>query len=180
MLWKLRSDTIDSEGYVSLRCRGPPGCSVRPYIPSQSQITWNITDPDLSVGQVLALSYPSIFPDRPLPVRVGAPCCSQFAVTAAAVHRRPKEYYVRARDWLMKTELEDHMSGRVFEYSWHILFGKPDVYCPDEAVCYCRNFGKCGLKCENGDCGLHEPDGSKWTVLWWKISRHFTWDTLFY
>ena len=41
----------------------------------------------------------------------------------------------------------------MFEYTWHIIFGKAAVYCPDAAECYCKVFGLCGLKgCSKDGC----------------------------
>jgi hypothetical protein len=77
------------------------------------------------------------------------------------------------RDWLLETEMPDYMSGRVLEYSWHILFGKPAVHCPPADECYCKTFGKCNLQCTEGDCGQYQyPFGiSRTKMLIWKL-RH--------
>jgi Protein of unknown function (DUF3431) len=50
---------------------------------------------------------------------VGVGCCAQFAVTAAKVQEKPRSEYVRIRDWIINTPLEDAVSGRIMEYSWH-------------------------------------------------------------
>ncbi len=58
----------------------------------------------------------------------------------------------------MNTHLEDHVSGRVLEYSWHIIFGRPPVHCPNAKVCYCKIYGLCNLECnEDGKCGERWP-----------------------
>lgn len=46
-------------------------------------------------------------------------CCAQFAVSKATILQRPREEYERYRRWLLETDLEDGLSGRVLEYSWH-------------------------------------------------------------
>ncbi|KAL2164330.1 hypothetical protein VTH06DRAFT_3546 [Thermothelomyces fergusii] len=38
---------------------------------------------------------------------------------AMAYLSRPRDDYVRWRDWLLETPLADDLSGRVFEYLWH-------------------------------------------------------------
>ena len=58
---------------------------------------------------------------------VGVACCSQFAVSKEQVLKRPKSDYETYLKWLMDTEEDDGVSGRVFEYLWHIIFGKEAV-----------------------------------------------------
>jgi hypothetical protein len=84
---------------------------------------------------------------------VGVSCCAQFAATREKIRERTKEQYEKYRDWIMETDLGDAISGRVFEYSWHIIFGKPAVHCPSAEDCYCKVFGICNLTCPNqGSC----------------------------
>lgn len=35
------------------------------------------------------------------------------------------------------------------EYSWHMIFGKEAVHCPSARECYCKQFGLCGLRCDD-------------------------------
>ena len=72
-------------------------------------------------------AWATMFPDVELPQKIGAPCCAQFAVTREQVLKRPLEDYERIHKWLMDTELKDSMSGRVMEFLWHVIFGKPAV-----------------------------------------------------
>ncbi|KAF2710106.1 hypothetical protein K504DRAFT_533098 [Pleomassaria siparia CBS 279.74] len=53
-------------------------------------------------------------------------CCAQFAVSRAQVLRRAKEEYTTYYQWLIETPLVDYISGRVFEYLWHVIFGCPE------------------------------------------------------
>ena len=62
-----------------------------------------------------------------VPQVVGVACCSQFAVSRNQVLRRPKTDYQHFLKWLMDTDLNDDISGRIFEYMWHIIFGKNAV-----------------------------------------------------
>lgn len=58
----------------------------------------------------------------------------------------------------METPLDDHVSGRVLEYSWHVMFGRKAVHCPNARECYCKTYGLCGLECtEEGKCGERWP-----------------------
>jgi hypothetical protein len=60
-----------------------------------------------------------LFPGVEVPEVVGTPCCSQFALSKAKIRKRSLEQYIRLRRWLMETELEAGISGRILEYSWH-------------------------------------------------------------
>ena len=62
-----------------------------------------------------------------VPHEVGVGCCAQFAVSREQVLMRNKVDYERYRQWLMETPARDATSGRVFEYMWHIVFGKAAV-----------------------------------------------------
>lgn len=74
-------------------------------------------------GSFYKAAFQQIFPDTTVPEIVGAPCCAQFAVTAAKIQERPKVDYERIRDWLMETPLNDNLSGRILEYMWHSKSG---------------------------------------------------------
>jgi Protein of unknown function (DUF3431) len=78
-----------------------------------------------------------------IPPRVGAACCSQFAVSRNQVLQRSRGDYKRFRDWIIQTDVGDDVSGRIMEYLWHIIFGREAVFCPYLEECYCRTLGKC-------------------------------------
>jgi hypothetical protein len=103
-------------------------------------------------------AFKALFPGEDLPDVVGVACCAQFALTRQKIRERPISDYHRYRNWIMNTHLEDHVSGRVLEYSWHIIFGRSAVHCPNAKVCYCKVYGLCGLECsEEGKCGERWP-----------------------
>lgn len=124
-------------------------------------------------------AFSQLFPHDPAPSIVATPCCAQFAVTCSTIRSRPRADYLRYRAWLVNTELDDYTSGRIFEYSWHMIFGMPPVYCKAADTCYCKVFGLCGLKCEEeGICEQRWPLPlsnalpAGWpTVGWWGESR---------
>ena len=76
----------------------------------------------------------------------------RFATTKATILAHPKEDYEHYRQWLLETPLPDDVSGRILEYSWHMVFGKQAVHCPPAAECYCKTFGYCNLTCGEGTC----------------------------
>lgn len=149
----LRLDTVAKRGYVNLRCNWNPGCTKRGRNNAHvTRDTW---------AAIMGNTSTPLFNSRPgrpgsLPadadifdeadhnkITVWAPCCAQFAVSREAIYARPLEDYVAMREWLIKTELDDARSGRVFEYLWHVIFGMEATFCPDVEKCYCDVYGRC-------------------------------------
>ena len=148
----LRDDYVRQQGFVNLRCMPDPGCPVAidlernelnaerafpkawdelfqgqgPWLPGQGMSSYNTSR---------AEEYP--------PLEVGAPCCAQFAVSKEQVRKRPKKEYEFYREWLQNTELRDDVSGRVWEFLWHIVFGKEAVHCRGIGACFCGTYGLC-------------------------------------
>jgi hypothetical protein len=145
MLKNLRPSHIASSGYASLRCCWTLGCpdEMHPTSPRRE---------DLKHEAPYAEVWPLLFPSQPVPDVVGVACCAPFGLTRATILARPRAYYVDLREWLLATPLPDDVSGRILEYSWHIIFGKPPVHCPPARECYCATFGYCGLECDEGVC----------------------------
>ncbi|KAH8426013.1 DUF3431 domain-containing protein [Aspergillus melleus] len=103
---------------------------------------------------------------------VRAQCCAQFAVSREGVWQHSREEYVALRQWLLDgmdgrrgaAPKDDRVAGRIISYIWHILFMKQDgagvdlgelnrKACPSAEECYCRLYGRCGLRCSApGSC----------------------------
>lgn len=123
---------MQAEGYVNLRCSLDPGCSPGGSIQPLRHV--NDTKP-LNIAEAAEVAWVEAWPqlfgaaaDRgALPEEISAPCCAQFAVSREQVLRKPLEYYQWLHAWSMETELSDDVSGRIFEYAWHMIFGKPVV-----------------------------------------------------
>lgn len=114
MLQRLRLSHVDEQGYVNLRCTWTIGCpaELHDMHPNVSAVP-----PSMESAFVPAIRH--LFPEVPEPSEVGVGCGAQFAVSRAHVLKRPVEDYERVRNWLWETELEDALSGRILEYSWH-------------------------------------------------------------
>ncbi|OJI86047.1 hypothetical protein ASPTUDRAFT_165090 [Aspergillus tubingensis CBS 134.48] len=144
--WSMRAlqlDFVQQNGYVNLRCNLNPGCGAIYHHVTRdifTEIFEGTSTPPLN-GTDLALG--SDKRAMQIPDTVAAACCAQFAVSREQVLQRPREDYVKIRQWIIDTPLDDAHSGRVMEYLWHIIFGKESVYCPDEEVCYCQVYGLC-------------------------------------
>ena len=107
----LQLDYVRRNGYVNLRCNWSPGCDFG----------------DRHNAHVTPEIWEELFTGTPFPGEVGAACCAQFAVSQEQVLKRPLRDYKNYRQWLLDTDLTDRKSGRVFEYSWQIVFSKDAV-----------------------------------------------------
>ncbi|CAJ2502443.1 Uu.00g098370.m01.CDS01 [Anthostomella pinea] len=83
------------------------------------------------------------FATNKVPEILGGPCCSQFAVTKDAVKRHPQSQYRQNMDWLVQTDWNDYIAGRVWEHMWPFLFRGEAVDCAIEWKAYCRMYHIC-------------------------------------
>ena len=153
MLQNLQIPYLLSQGYTNLRCVWLLGCP--------AELTFDTpSDPDKSTQMAYPQAFMDLFPGRTLPSSIGVTCCAQFAVTRETIQTHTKAEYEHYRDWLLQTDLPDHVNGRIFEYSWHFIFGKNYTHCPNAKQCYCNVFGLCELECEEDGakrCGERWP-----------------------
>lgn len=139
MIRNLRLDKVEKDGYFNLRCHFNPGCPEHLYpfateYDSEKSEELLIKDAWMEVFQVSEDQVPRVLAQA---------CCSQFAVTADRIRMLPLEKYVHFRDWLLKSDLTDYLSGRIFEYFWQYMLNGTPVFCPDPRVCYCEGYGVC-------------------------------------
>jgi hypothetical protein len=78
-----------------------------------------------------------------VPEILAQPCCSQFAVTRAAIRSVPREQYTRFIYWLLASDMDDYMLGRTWEHMFQWLFAKKAVDCPIEWKAYCQIYHIC-------------------------------------
>lgn len=133
----LRLDYVQEHGYANMRCIHAPGC------PDEIQVSRQ--NPNHAAERAMVDAWPFMFGGNfsDIPAVIAQPCCSQFAVSKDQVLKRTRKDYIRYRQWLLDSELDDATTGRVFEYLWHVIFGKEAVYCPDLRECWCQQFGRC-------------------------------------
>ncbi|KAL5344567.1 hypothetical protein ACLOAV_010551 [Pseudogymnoascus australis] len=137
MVGRLSAERVQREGYMNLRCHWYPGCPDWMH-PGTTELDVNKQE-----EQVLAQSWSELFPMDSIPTVLAQPCCAQFALSRERIRALPKARYVFYRDWMLRTPLRNHISGRVWEYVWHYLFTGQNIMCPEEHVCYCDGFGVC-------------------------------------
>lgn len=142
------------EGFTTLRCTWQLGCPEEMH--PDPTLEMHPDDPDLDIRIETQAAYTSafqeLFRDKPIPKAVGSHCGAQFAVTRDTIRKTKKSDYEWYRYWLWETMLNDDISGRVFEYGWHMIMGQPAVNCPDAATCFCQKFDLCDLDCKEYGC----------------------------
>ncbi|CEN60628.1 hypothetical protein ASPCAL03064 [Aspergillus calidoustus] len=168
MLRNFQLPYLEKQGYVNIRCVWLLGC------PGEVHPLTDVHHENIHVGEYFKYGFMELFPGTELPETVGVSCCAQFGVTRWKIRERPKSDYLRYRKWLSETDLTDDLSGRIMEYSWHMIFGKDPVHCPSAEECYCKVFGLCDLTCPSeGACNDRYvlppystlPDG--WPFIGW-------------
>ncbi|KAK5110902.1 hypothetical protein LTR62_005440 [Meristemomyces frigidus] len=137
MVRHLSPERVTRDGYMNLRCHWEPGCPSWLH-PGATQRNYDKMEETL-----VADAWAELFPLDPIPAVLAQPCCAQFAVSRDRIRALPKQRYVSMRDWILRTELSDYMSGRVFEYIWQYIFTASPIHCPSMSACYCDGYGYC-------------------------------------
>eukprot|EP00823_Brevimastigomonas_motovehiculus_P008601 TRINITY_DN7904_c0_g1_i1.p1 TRINITY_DN7904_c0_g1~~TRINITY_DN7904_c0_g1_i1.p1 ORF type:complete len:336 (+),score=35.63 TRINITY_DN7904_c0_g1_i1:110-1117(+) len=70
------------------------------------------------------------------PERLFRFCCAEFIVSRERIYLHSKQFYEDLYSYLMSTSISSRLSGRVFEDSWHFLFGEPYIV-PDYPYSSC-------------------------------------------
>ncbi|KAJ9618516.1 hypothetical protein H2203_009113 [Taxawa tesnikishii (nom. ined.)] len=152
MLLDLDPSHVVRRGYFNLRCAWDPGCPdwLHPLDPAvPDTVSGSRTSEmgrvalDKAEEPLMAAAFKELFPLDPVPKILSQPCCGQFALSRERIQAIPLARYVYFRDWLLRTELSDYLSGRVWEYLWHYLFTGRTVDCPSMRGCYCSGYGIC-------------------------------------
>ncbi|KAI5370797.1 hypothetical protein Slin15195_G016690 [Septoria linicola] len=137
MVRHLSPERVTREGYMNLRCHWDPGCPTWLHPGSTKD---NYDKPE---EVLLAECWSELFPMDPVPSVLAQACCAQFAVSRERILATPKMRYIVMRDWLIRTELTDYLSGRIFEHIWQYIFTAAPVHCPSMSACYCDGYGLC-------------------------------------
>jgi hypothetical protein len=115
MLRRFQIPYLQKEGYVNLRCAWVLGCpsEIKPLEQAGKHRE------NVHAGENFKIGFEALFPGKEVPETIGASCCAQFGVTREKILEKSKEEYEHYRDWILKTDLGDAISGRIMEYSWH-------------------------------------------------------------
>ena len=141
---QLNLTTIRKRGYQNFRCTLHDGskdhdcpADQKDHLQHNGKPYWESVEPVFS--QTLTNLWNDWFGGEK-PEYLMSACCAQFVVTRDAVLRRSRDEYVKFRQYLIDTELDDYHSGRILERSWHVVFGKPPVWCENEEECKCQIY----------------------------------------
>ena len=137
MVRRLNHAHVKKEGYFNLRCHLEPGCP--------NWIHTNKTEQDTNRKEevVFAKIWEDLHPGKSMPSVLSVPCCSQFAASRDKLRTIPLEEWKRYRKWLIETDLDDELSGRVWEYTWHYILTEKAELCPSMYDCYCQGYHVC-------------------------------------
>ncbi|KAF2000924.1 hypothetical protein P154DRAFT_522186 [Amniculicola lignicola CBS 123094] len=128
---------VQKEGFANLRCMGNAGC-INEMLPFRDP-----PDEFRTLEVAMPKAWEDLFKNTDVPEKLASPCCAEFAVSRDQVKKRGVEEYLKYWSWLHETKMDDDTAGYVFEYIWHIIFGKSAVYCPELGKCECDVYGKC-------------------------------------
>lgn len=145
MINRLDLAWIQKLGYANLRCHQGPGC------PEGLHLDQNSNDINRPEQVIFKTVWPELHPLLPVPTSIAHPCCAQFAVSRDAIYNHPREQYLTWREWLLNTKLEDRISGRIWEYTWHFIFTGQNTVCLPMHLCYCEGYSICFKSYKDSD-----------------------------
>ncbi|KAJ9615749.1 hypothetical protein H2200_001826 [Cladophialophora chaetospira] len=137
MIRRLSSERVQRQGYMNMRCHWIPGCPDWIH-PGQVE-----EDKEKLEQALIASAWAELFSDKPIPAVLAQPCCSQFALSRDRIRATPVAKYKHYREWLLRSNIRDTMTGRIFEYIWQVIFTDESVFCPNQRTCYCDGYGVC-------------------------------------
>ena len=138
---RLNPAHVVRQGYFNARCHHDPGCPDWIHI-DRPEAEWDLIKKK-EERYFTSQTWLDLHPNNTVPKALSQPCCAQFAVSGERIRARPREEYERYQDWLLKTPLEDEISGRVMEYNWQYIFTGQSEWCPPQHQCYCDGYGIC-------------------------------------
>lgn len=165
MIRRLSSEKVMREGYFNLRCQWYPGCPDWMH-PGETE-----ENEEKHEEILLAKAWAELFPLDRIPNTLAQPCCAQFALSRERIHSIPRSQFVFYRNWLLKTPLDNFVSGRVWEYLWQYALAGKASYCPIEHACYCDGYGYCfgGAEQYNSWFDLrNQYNNIAWTLHEWE------------
>lgn len=149
---------VSRVGFFNLKCHLDVGCGLEGALRLEGHYGGGRGDrrerTDLRRGigtrGLTTNMWQELFPDLAVPgfvegksAGIRQPSGSQFAVSRERIQARPVEDYIRYRDWLVASKLEDGVLSEIFEYSWQAVFAGTHELCPKMADCYCEGYGIC-------------------------------------
>jgi hypothetical protein len=138
---RLNDAHVARKGYFNSRCHHDPGCPDWLHV-DRPKAEWDLIKKN-EERYFTSKVWRELHPFAPLPTAISQPCCAQFAVSRERIRAQPRSEYIRYRDWLLWTNLQDEISGRIMEYTWQYIFTGQSELCPPQHECYCDGYGIC-------------------------------------
>ncbi|TVY55608.1 hypothetical protein LCER1_G003210 [Lachnellula cervina] len=135
-------DEVVRRQYVNLKVSGHNGCPawINTAITSISSPGYS---PYREEEPYMKEIFQENFPGDDVPPIFASACCSQFAVTKEMIRAKPREQYLRHREWLLNQQYPNNISGRLWEHLWAYIFLGRAVDCPVEYMNMCRQYHIC-------------------------------------
>ncbi|OAK95840.1 hypothetical protein IQ06DRAFT_257830 [Phaeosphaeriaceae sp. SRC1lsM3a] len=132
---------IQKSGFANLRC---------PTQKSRTTCNDKVLDPFKPPHELRTLEakIPKVWEDLfgkglNIPSKIATVLGAEFVVSRAKVQKRSVGDYLKYWTWLNRTIMDDDSSGLLFEYFWHIVFGKDAIFCPEPSKCECDLYDRC-------------------------------------
>ncbi|KAH7389567.1 hypothetical protein DE146DRAFT_619828 [Phaeosphaeria sp. MPI-PUGE-AT-0046c] len=132
---------IQQSGFANLRC---------PTRKSRTTCNDKVLDPFFPPQELRTLEakIPKVWEELfgkgvMVPSQIATVLGAEFVVSKEQVQKRSVATYLKYWTWLNRTIMDDDSSGLLFEYIWHIVFGKDAIFCPELARCECDLYDRC-------------------------------------
>jgi hypothetical protein len=139
---RLDLEEVVRRGYLNLRATWR-GSGERNSCPNGFSTSATLRDNPKGEEFLMGRAFKANFPGESVPDVLSGPCCSQFAVSRAAVLSRPLEQYERSVKFLIDSNWSDQMIGRTWEHMWPWLFKRQANDCHTEWKMLCMMYGVC-------------------------------------
>ena len=117
----LRSAYVVAKGYASARC--VPECENVVELPDKT-VDFDAFRYHGREVHLATLIRTFLHKEEEMPTKLAAPCCSQFAASREAIHRRPLDWWKRLRQWLVDAPLDSASARKLMEQTWHLWLGE--------------------------------------------------------
>jgi hypothetical protein len=143
-----------TNGYHALGCLERWGNDISQLFPTDIDANWrSINGPRWH--EALSARFAQAWREHlgeaynmPLPDYVRVPTAATFIATREAIKRRPKEFYIGVRNWMLETHIENKWLGIVMEFQMAIMFADKNHFSVSQEQCLCELYTICTLPAE--------------------------------
>jgi hypothetical protein len=143
-----------TNGYHALGCLERWGNDISQLFPTNIDANWKSNNGP-RWHEALAARFAQAWREHlgdaygmPLPEYVRVPTAATFIATREAIKRRPKEFYIGVRDWMLETKIENKWLGIVMEFQIGIMFANKTHFSVSQEQCLCEVYTICSSPAE--------------------------------